>query len=177
MHQLLAAAAGEDERESPNPGRCPFSNLGLSKKRHFSLLEKKKRFFPLPSTKKISGCLLAFLRAGLGSVRAVEELPVEELDADHGEDEEEEDVDDEDVEHVLERDHDAVEDGLKGGHPVHHLERPEHAQQLDRLELLAGGRAAVERKEGRGQFPGLGESDFFVFVSPAERMSFDFGRL
>ena len=66
-----------------------------------------------------------------GGVGAVEELPVEELDPDHGEDEEKEDVDDEDVEHILERDDNTVEHSLEGGHPVHHLEGPQHSKQLD----------------------------------------------
>ena len=119
---------------------------------------------------KLQISLLAFFGAGLGRVRAVEELPVEELDADHGEDEEEEHVDDQDVEHVLERDDDAVEDGLQGRNPVHHLEGAKDPQQLHGLELLAGGRAAG--KEGRGQFPGL---RFFKSVSiSGTRVSFDF---
>ena len=79
--------------------------------------------------------LLAILGSAFGLVVAEEELPVEELDADHGEDEQEEDVDDEDVEHVLQRDHDAVEDRLEGGHPVDHLERAEHSEQLHRFQL------------------------------------------
>ena len=68
-------------------------------------------------------------------VVAEEELAVEELHAYHSEDEVEEDVDDEDVEHVLQRDHDAVEDRLEGGHPVDHLERAEDSEQLHRLQL------------------------------------------
>ena len=79
--------------------------------------------------------LLAFLCGALRLVVAEEELPVEELDADHGEDEQEEDVDDEDVEHILQRDHDAVEDRLEGGHPVDHLERAEDSEQLHRFQL------------------------------------------
>ena len=66
-----------------------------------------------------------------GGVRAVEELPVEELDADHREDEEKEDVHDEDIEHILERDDNTVEHSLECGHPVHHLEGPQHSKQLD----------------------------------------------
>ena len=66
---------------------------------------------------------------------AVEEFPVEQLDADHGEDEEEEEIHDEDVEDVLEGDHDAVEDSLEGGHPVDHLERPQHSEKLHGLQL------------------------------------------
>ena len=79
--------------------------------------------------------LLTVLGIVLALVVAVEELPVEQLDSDHGEDELEEGVDDEDVEHVLQRDHDAVEDRLEGGHPVDHLERAEHSEQLHRLQL------------------------------------------
>ena len=85
--------------------------------------------------------LLAFLCGALRLVVAEEELPVEQLDADHGEDEQEEDVDDEDVEHVLQRDHDAVEDRLEGGHPVDHLERAEHSEQLHRLQLSSRWRS------------------------------------
>ena len=71
---------------------------------------------------------LAFLGSAFGLVVAEEELPVEELDADHGEDEQEEDVDDEDIEDIFEGNHDAVEDGLEGRHPVDHLERTQHTQ-------------------------------------------------
>ena len=87
---------------------------------------------------------LALLCGVLGLVRAEEELPVEELHPDHGEDEEEEHVYDEDVEHILERDHNAVEHSLEGGHPVHHLQGPEHAQKLHRLQLLTRGSAAAK---------------------------------
>ena len=66
---------------------------------------------------------------------AVEEFPVEQLDADHGEDEEEEEIHDEDVEDVLERDHDAVEHGFERRHSVDHLEGPQHTQQLHRLQF------------------------------------------
>ena len=45
-------------------------------------------------------------------------------------------VDEEDVEDVLERDDDAVEHSLQLRNAVDCLERPEHAQQLQRLELL-----------------------------------------
>ena len=64
---------------------------------------------------------LALLGGVLAEVGAVEELPVEELDADDGEDELEEHVDHEDVEHVLQRDDDAVEDGLQLGDAVDRL--------------------------------------------------------
>ena len=74
-------------------------------------------------------------------VVAEEELPVEELDADHGKDEQEEDVDDEDIEDIFEGNHDAVEDGLEGRHPVDHLERTQHTQKLHRLQLCSCRRA------------------------------------
>ena len=82
----------------------------------------------------------------LGLVGAVEELPVEELDPDHGEDEQKEDVDDQNVEHIFERNHNAVEHSLKGGHPVHHLQRPQHAQQLHRFQLLTRWSSAERQK-------------------------------
>ena len=85
--------------------------------------------------------LLTVLGIVLALVVAVEELPVEQLDSDHGEDELEEGVDDEDVEHVLQRDHDAVEDRLEGGHPVDHLERAEHSEQLHRFQLRSRWRS------------------------------------
>ena len=44
--------------------------------------------------------LLAVCGRGLGLIRTVEELPVEELDPHHGEDEEEQHVHDQDVEHI-----------------------------------------------------------------------------
>ena len=72
--------------------------------------------------------LLALLSGALGLVVAEEELPVEQLDADHSKDEQEEDVDDEDIEDIFEGNHDAVEDGLEGRHPVDHLERTQHTQ-------------------------------------------------
>ena len=72
--------------------------------------------------------LLAFLCGALRLVVAEEELPVEQLDADHSKDEQEEDVDDEDIEDIFEGNHDAVEDGLEGRHPVDHLERTQHTQ-------------------------------------------------
>ena len=86
---------------------------------------------------------LALVEGAPRGVVAVEELAVEELDADHAEDEEEEHVDDEDVEDVLERADNTVEHSLERGHAVHHLERPQHAQQLHRLQVLADRRASV----------------------------------
>lgn len=53
----------------------------------------------------------------------------------------EEDVDDEDVEHIFERVDDAVEHSLEFGNTLDCLEGPEdaeHAQRLDRAEVLAG---------------------------------------
>ena len=76
-------------------------------------------------------------------VVAVEEFPVEELDADHGEDEEEEEVHNEDVEDVLERDHDTVKHGLESRHSVDHLQGPQHTQQLHRLQFRSS-RSAPE---------------------------------
>ena len=85
--------------------------------------------------------LLALLSGALGLVVAEEELPVEQLDADHSKDEQEEDVDDEDIEDIFEGNHDAVEDGLEGRHPVDHLERTQHTQKLHRLQLCSCRRA------------------------------------
>ena len=50
----------------------------------------------------------------------------------------EQDVDDEDVEDVLERDDDAVEDGLQLRDPVDGLEGPEDTKQLQGFQSLAG---------------------------------------
>lgn len=54
-----------------------------------------------------------FLRV-LGTVCAIKELALEQLNRDDGEDEHEELVDDEDVEDVLQGGHHAVEDSLRG---------------------------------------------------------------
>ena len=90
---------------------------------------------------------LALVERAPGRVVAVEELSVEELHADHAEDEEEEHVDDEDIQHILERGDNTVEHSLERGHAVHHLQRPQHAQQLHRLQVLADRRASVMRRE------------------------------
>ena len=90
----------------------------------------------------------------LAEVCAVEELPVEELDADDGEDELEEHVDHEDVEHVLQRDDDAVEDGLQLGDPVDRLEGAEDAQELQRFQSLACWGAPVTSARWLDRFRG-----------------------
>ena len=48
-------------------------------------------------------------------------------------------VDEEDVENILERDYDAVENSLQLRYAVDCLERPEHAEQFQRLEFLSRG--------------------------------------
>ena len=55
-------------------------------------------------------------------------------------------VDKEDVENVLERDYDAVENSLQLRYAVDCLERPEHAEQFQRLELLSRGSSPEEIK-------------------------------
>ena len=67
----------------------------------------------------------------LGSVGAVEELSVEQLDSNHGKDEQKEDINYQDVEHIFERRHNAVEHSLECGNTVDHLEWPKNTEQLD----------------------------------------------
>ena len=55
-------------------------------------------------------------------------------------------VDEEDVENILERDYDAVENSLQLRYAVDCLERPEHAEQFQRLELLSRGSSPEEIK-------------------------------
>ena len=120
---------------------------------------------------------LALLRAVLGRVRAVEELPVEQLDADHGEDEQEEHVDDQDVEHILQRGDDAVEDGLQRGNAVHHLERAEHSQQLHGLEVLAGLCAPVELSNWVNRALNLGPSLIITHLKKIDVSAHDTTRM
>lgn len=56
--------------------------------------------------------LLAFLFCVLGTIGAVEKLPLKKLHGDDGKDEHKELIDDEDVEDVLQRCHDAVKHRL-----------------------------------------------------------------
>jgi hypothetical protein len=91
--------------------------------------------------------LLAFFRTVLGFVVAEEEFAIEELDADHGENQEKQDVDDENVEHIFQGDHNTVKHSLECGNTVYHFQRPQHAQQLDGLQLLPGRGASVIRKQ------------------------------
>ena len=79
-------------------------------------------------------------------VCAVEEFSVEELDSDHGENQEEENVDYQDVEHIFQGGNNAVKHSLECGDTVHHLERPENAKQLHRLQLLASGCPSEKKK-------------------------------
>ena len=66
-------------------------------------------------------------------IRAVEELPIEQLDANHSKDELKEDVDNEDVEHVLERDDHTVKDSLQFGNSIDGLQRSQHSKKLHRF--------------------------------------------
>ena len=60
----------------------------------------------------------------------------------------EENVNNEYVENVFERDDDAVEDSLEFWDPVDGLEWPQHPEQLETLEFLAGGGAGQGVVEG-----------------------------
>ena len=107
---------------------------------------------------------LALVERAPGRVVAVEELSVEELHADHAEDEEEEHVDDEDIQHILERGDNTVEHSLERGHAVHHLERPQHAEQLHRLQVLADRGASAEREEKAFVINNMHGSEWFENV-------------
>ena len=67
----------------------------------------------------------------LACICAVEELSIEELDTNHSKDELKKDVDDKNIENILQRNDDAVEDGLQLGNPVDCLQRPQDSQQFD----------------------------------------------
>ena len=81
--------------------------------------------------------LLALFGVVLGSISAVEEFPVKELNTNHSKDEQEEDVDDEDIEHIFERGNNAIKHSLESGNTVNHLERTQDTQQFDRFQFLA----------------------------------------